>query len=198
MIMIDDKLIGDEIVEAHFVCDLAHCKGGCCEDGDAGAPLEDAELAELRDHYSDIAPYMTERGKAEVARQGLYVYDDRFGNVTPTIDGGLCVYAFRDENDIIKCAVEQAYNEGKLDWKKPISCHLFPIRVSHSDYDEDLEMLNYEPREDEHLCNPACRLGEKLKVPVYKFLKEPIIRKYGEEFYETLEATASHLSKEEE
>ncbi|QES90769.1 DUF3109 family protein [Rhizosphaericola mali] len=195
MVLIEDKLIGDEILEAHFVCNIAKCKGGCCEDGDAGAPLEEAELVELENNYDVIAPYMSEIGRNEIELQGKYVHTEEFGEVTPTIDGGLCAYGIKDDNGVIFCAIEQAYNDGKLQWKKPISCHLFPIRVKLPD--TDMEMLNYEPREEDHLCNPACQLGEELKVPVYKFLKEPIIRKYGTEFYEALDATAEYLNNKD-
>lgn len=191
MIAIDNVLISDEVVEEKFVCDLSKCKGGCCEDGDAGAPLELEEMATLRDQYELIKPYMTEEGIREIARQGKYVYDHEFGWVTPTINGQICAYGFRDEQGIIKCAIEKACLEGKLDWKKPISCHLFPIKTSRSTQDPDIEYVNYEPRQD--LCRAACSFGKKLKVPVYVFLKESLIRKYGEEFYETLAATAEHL-----
>ncbi|WP_447641277.1 MULTISPECIES: DUF3109 family protein [Chitinophagaceae] len=191
MVLIEDKLIGDEILEAHFVCDLSKCKGGCCEDGDAGAPLEKQELKEIDKHYDSFLPYMSEEGIAAIAQQGKYVHTDEFGWVTPTIDGGICAYGKKNGDGVILCAIEQAYNQSKLQWKKPISCHLFPIRVLNPD--SDMEMLNYEPREDDHLCNPACALGEQLRVPVYQFLKEPIIRKYGEEFFEALDATAKHI-----
>ena len=190
MIAIDNKLVSDDVVEAKFVCDLNKCKGGCCEDGDAGAPLEQAELQELRDVYNTVKPYMTPEGIREVERQGKYIFDHEFGWVTPTINGKICAYGLRDDG-IIKCAIEKAYLEGKINWKKPISCHLFPIRITKSKEDPDLEYVNYEPRED--LCKAACSLGKKLKVPVYIFLKEAIVRKYGEEFYETLAATAEHM-----
>lgn len=193
MIAIDNKLISDEVVEEQFVCDLAKCKGGCCEDGDAGAPLEDWEKKKLDEFYTTIKPYMTKEGIAEVSKQGKYVYDAEFGWVTPTINGGICVYGKKDASGTILCAVEQAYNEGKLDWKKPISCHLFPIKISKSELDPDMEYVNYEPRED--LCKAACKLGTKLKVPVYQFLKDALIRKYGQEFYDTLSATAAHIKK---
>ncbi len=190
MIAIDNKLISDDVIEAQFVCDLNKCKGGCCEDGDAGAPLEVKELNELIEHYAVIAPYLSDDGRREVERQGKYVYDQEFGWVTPTIKGQMCAYGFRDSNGIVKCGIEAAYNDGKLNWKKPISCHLFPIRLKKS-RDGKTEFVNYEPRED--LCAAACKLGKKLKVPTYVFLKEAITRKYGEEFYETLEATAKHM-----
>jgi len=191
MISIDNVLVSDQVLTEQFVCDLSKCKGGCCEDGDAGAPLEDNELKELDAHYDVIRPYMTAEGITEIRKQGKYIFDESFGWVTPTIDGTICAYGFRDENGIIKCAIEQAYNDGKLDWKKPISCHLFPIKIQQSKLDEDLEYMNYEPRED--LCKAACKLGKSLKVPAYQFLKESIIRKYGKDFYEALDATATHL-----
>ncbi|MCE3283553.1 MAG: hypothetical protein K0Q66_2290 [Chitinophagaceae bacterium] len=191
MIAIDNKLVSDDVAEAKFVCDLNKCKGGCCEDGDAGAPLEKDELKKLTKVYDLVKPYMTVEGIKEVERQGKYIYDQEFGWVTPTIEGNICAYGLRDEFGIIKCAIEKAYLEGKTDWKKPVSCHLFPIRITKSKEDPDLEYVNYEPRED--LCRAACTLGKKLKVPVYVFLKEALIRKYGEEFYEALAASAEHM-----
>ncbi|MGN6214741.1 DUF3109 family protein [Parafilimonas sp.] len=190
MIAIDNKLVSDDIVEKQFVCDLVKCKGGCCEDGDAGAPLELNELDELIHSYEIVKPYLTEAGIRSIETHGKYVYDREFGWVTPTIKGAMCAYGFKDENGIIKCGIEKAYNEGKINWKKPISCHLFPIRVNKSKEDEDLEYLNYEPRPD--LCRAACKLGKHLQVPVYVFLKESIIRKYGEDFYNALEAAAQY------
>jgi uncharacterized protein DUF3109 len=190
MIAIDNKLVSDEIVQKQFVCDLNKCKGGCCEDGDAGAPLNLDELDELIHNYEAVKPYLTEAGIKAIETHGKYTYDKEFGWVTPTIKNEMCAYGYRDEKGIIKCGIEKAYNEGKIKWKKPISCHLFPIRVNKSKEDKDLEYLNYEPRQD--LCRAACKLGKRLKVPVYIFLKEAIIRKYGEEFYNTLEATAKY------
>lgn len=196
MIAIDNKLISDEVIEEQFVCDLTKCKGGCCEDGDAGAPMEKWELEKLKTYYEVVKPYMTKEGIAEIEKQGLYIYDKEFGWVTPTIDGAICAYGYRDKQGIIKCSIEQAYNDGKLDWKKPLSCHLFPIKTKKSRRDPDIEYVNYEPRED--LCKAACSLGKKLKVPVYVFLKDSLIRKYGEEFYEALAATAEHMKKSKE
>lgn len=185
MIQIENVLLSDDVVEARFVCDLQKCKGGCCEDGDAGAPLEKGEKKELDDNIEAIKPYLTQEGLLEIERQGRYIYHAEFGYVTPTVAGGICAYGLRDEQGIIKCGIEQAYNDGKLNWKKPISCHLFPIRLVEAKH---YTYANYEPREG--LCNPACAFGKKLKVPVYQFLKEPIIRKFGEEFYEALDAVA--------
>ncbi len=189
MIIIDNKLISDEVIEEQFVCDLAKCKGACCEDGDAGAPLTDTELDELVNNYDAIKKYMTEAGKNVIDKQGKYVYDKSFGWVTPTVNSEICAYGFKDNNGVIMCAIEQAYNNKEINWKKPISCHLFPIKITKSKQDLDLEYVNYEPRED--LCASACSFGKKLKVPAYVFLKDAIIRKYGEEFYIELDAIAT-------
>ena len=185
MIAIDKVLVSVQIVQEQFVCDLNKCKGGCCEDGDAGAPLQKKELAQLNEIYATIKPYLTQQGIEEIERQGKYVYDREFGWVTPTIGGRMCAYGIRDEHGIIQCGIEKAYNDGKIEWKKPISCHLFPVIVKKS---RGYEMANYEPRET--LCRPACAFGKKLKVPVYVFLKEPLIRRFGPDFYQVLEQIA--------
>jgi hypothetical protein len=185
VIAIDNVLVSDEVVEAKFVCDLHKCKGGCCEDGDAGAPLEKDEIKHLDEYFEVIAPYLTAEGLEELQRQGRYVYDREFGWVTPTVNGGICAYGIRDEQGIIKCGIEQAYRDGKLQWKKPISCHLYPIKVNKA---KTYTMVNYEPRET--LCKPGCALGKKLKMPVYQFLQEAITRKFGDEFYQTLHQIA--------
>jgi hypothetical protein len=195
MIAIDNILVSDQVVNEQFVCDLSRCKGGCCEDGDAGAPLETDELRLLNEFYQDFKQYMTAEGIREIEKSGKYVYGKEFGWVTPTVNSKICAYGYKDKQGIVKCAIEQAYNDGKINWKKPISCHLFPIRVNESKNGET-EFVNYEPRED--LCAAACKLGKKLKVPVYIFLKEAIIRKWGETFYETLDATAKHIEQSKE
>ncbi len=189
MLVIDNILISDDVIEKQFVCDLVKCKGGCCEEGDAGAPLDKEELDIILENFEAVKPYLTPESIAEIERKGKYVYNREFGWVTPTLgdDREICVYGSRDAKGIIKCAFEQAYYDGKISWKKPISCHLFPIIASkgrHGDY----QRVNYEPREK--LCNPACGLGKKLQVPAYEFLKEPLTRKFGEEFYKALEAAA--------
>jgi hypothetical protein len=189
MISINNVLISDRVIEEQFVCDLSKCKGGCCVDGDAGAPLEKHELKELDEAYEAVFPYLTDESKMELERQGRYVYDNEFGWVTPTINSKVCVYGITDNNGIVKCGLEQAYNDGKLKWKKPISCHLYPIRTKKS-RDGKTEFVNYEPREE--LCKAACTLGKKLKIPVYVFLQDALIRKFGKKFYESLCATAEH------
>ena len=175
------------------MCDLTKCKGGCCEDGDAGAPLTKEELDIINEVYETVKPYLTPEGIKVIEKNGRYNYDHDFGWVTPAIDGGLCAYGSRDENGIIKCGIEQAYRDGKISWKKPISCHLYPIIVRKGK-NGDFDRMNYEPREV--LCKPGCIYGKKLKVPVYQFLKEPIIRMYGEEFYDALDAVAEKMKNE--
>lgn len=182
--------MSNDVVEKQFVCDLSKCKGGCCEDGDAGAPVTKEEKKLIVTYYEKVKPYLTKDAIAEIEKKGKFQYDDEFGWVTPTLpsDNEICVYAIRDPKGI-KCAFEQAYNEGIIPWKKPISCHLYPIvatKGKHGDY----EKVNYEPREQ--LCSPACSFGKKLKVPVYQFLKEAIVRKYGEEFYTALDKIAKN------
>jgi Protein of unknown function (DUF3109) len=197
LIVIDNILISDDVVEKQFVCDLAKCKGGCCEEGDAGAPLDDEELDIILELYEKIKPYLTEPAIAEIEKKGKYVYSREFGWVTPTLgdDREICVYGSRDEKGIIKCAFEQAYYDGVTTWKKPISCHLFPV-IAHKGKNGDHTRVNYEPREK--LCNPACGLGKKLQVSTYEFLKEPLIRKFGEEFYNALDRVAQLKSNKKE
>ena len=189
MISIDNVLISDSVISEQFVCDLIKCKGGCCVDGDAGAPLENEELQQLNSAYESVLPYLTKESVNELQKQGKYIYDQEFGWVTPTISSGMCAYGIKDERGIVKCGIEQAYNDGKTAWKKPISCHLFPIKIKKAKKSKT-DLVNYEPRED--LCKDACSLGKKLKVPAYIFLKDALIRKYGFDFYEALCATAKH------
>lgn len=174
------------------MCDLTKCKGGCCVAGDAGAPLANDELDKLNQVFEKVLPYLSEDHKRELERQGRYVYSREFGWVTPTIESKICVYGITDKNGIVKCGIEQAYLDGKIKWKKPISCHLFPVIVKKS-RDGNTDYVNYEPRED--LCKAACSLGKKLKVPVYVFLKDALVRKYGKDFYEALEKTAEHMKE---
>jgi hypothetical protein len=192
MIAIDHVLLSDKIISEQFVCDLSKCKGACCVDGDAGAPLDRKELQHIDEVYDAVLPYLNQNSLDEIRKQGRYVYNAEYGWVTPTIESKICVYGIVDDNGIVKCGIEQAYLDGKVKWKKPISCHLFPIIVKKSK-DGITEFANYEPREDH--CKAACSLGKQLKVPVYEFLKEPLVRKFGNDFYEALEATAQHIKK---
>ena len=192
MIAIDNILVSDEIIKEQFVCDLTKCKGACCVDGDAGAPLQKDELSKINTVYEKVIPYLNTESKAVLEKQGKYVYNTEFGWVTPTINNKICVYGITDKTGIVKCGIEQAYLDGKIKWKKPISCHLFPI-ITKESKNTDTVYVNYEPRQDN--CKAACSLGKKLKVPVYVFLKEALIRKFGKRFYSALEATANHLQR---
>ena len=182
MIIIDDILISDEIIKEEFICNLDKCKGGCCVDGDAGAPLAKNELKDMKQVFKLIQHEMSAEALAEVERVGVYTTEEEFGYVTPAINGGICVYGYEDEKGIVKCLIEKAYYGGKTQFKKPISCHLYPIREIKTN---TMNALNYEPRET--LCAPACKLGKKEGVKVYEFLKEPLIRKFGEGFYQALD-----------
>jgi hypothetical protein len=190
MIAIDHVLLSEEIIKEAFVCDLHSCKGACCVDGDAGAPLDHSELKMIDEVFDQVTPYLGKASLDEIGRQGRYVFDKEYGWVTPTINSAICVYGIKDSNGIVKCGIEQAFLDGKVTWKKPLSCHLFPVIVKKS-RDGITEFANYEPREDH--CKAACDLGKKLKVPVYQFLKEPLTRKFGKDFFEALEATALHM-----
>ncbi|MCF2517815.1 DUF3109 family protein [Dyadobacter sp. CY351] len=180
MILIDNTCISDDIEDQLFVCNLDKCKGACCVEGDSGAPLDEDELAILDEIYPHVEPYLTQAGKDVIAKEGTYTKDWDGDYVTPIINGKECAYALYDERGILKCGIEQAYNDGKIAYKKPISCHLYPIRVTKY---EQYHALNYDRWE---ICSPACSLGEELGVPVYKFLKDPLIRAYGPKWYNQL------------
>lgn len=181
MVEVEGVLVSEELIKEEFVCNLSACKGACCIEGDSGAPLEEHELSVLQDIYSKVKPYMTAKGIEAVEEQGTHVVDDDGDLTTPCVDKNKeCAYVTW-ENGITKCAIEKAYEEGAIDWQKPISCHLYPIRItSYPEFD----VLNYDRW---HICHAACAFGKKLNVPVYSFLKTPLIRKYGEEWYKALE-----------
>ena len=180
MILIENTCISDDIEDQFFVCNLDKCKGACCVEGDSGAPLDEDELAILDEIYPHVEPYLTQAGKDVIAREGTYTKDWDGDYVTPIINGKECAYALYDERGILKCGIEQAYNDEKISYKKPISCHLYPIRVTKY---EQYHALNYDRWE---ICSPACSFGQELGVPVYKFLKDPLIRAYGPKWYNQL------------
>lgn len=181
MILVGNAVLSQDIKENFFVCDLLACKGACCVEGDAGAPLEEEETKILKEIYPQVKPYLSEEGKKVIESQGTWVYDKDGDKVTPTIgDNKECAYAIYDQKGILKCGIEQAYLDGKVSFKKPISCHLYPIRITK--YDQ-FDAVNYDRWE---ICDPACNLGQSLQVPLYRFLKDALIRKYGEAWYEQL------------
>ncbi len=191
MIAIDHTLISEDILEKKFVCDLNACKGACCVAGDSGAPLDEEELPLLKAVLKDVQPYMVGKGIMAIEKSGAYVIDAD-GDYTTTLvsPGAECAFVFFDEHKIAKCAIDQAYRDGKINWQKPISCHLYPIRIKKF---KDYEAVNYDKWD---VCKPACECGKKLDVPVYKFLKGPLIRKYGKAWFKQLEQSAKLYLKD--
>jgi hypothetical protein len=189
MLIVDDKLISDDVVEEHFMCNLEACKGACCHEGDYGAPLTDEERSILEDEYAAIRPFLTQRGRNEIEAQGLYEYIEESDEwATTCINNQACVYMTRTPEGVAACGIEQAYRAGATSFKKPISCELYPIRVE-SDPDAGFEALNYD-RWD--ICAAACSKGKARQMPVYKFVKDAIIRKWGQDFYDQLDAAAEY------
>jgi hypothetical protein len=188
MIQIEDKIISQEIFDQQFVCDLNACKGACCVEGDSGAPLLKNEAKELEKSYSFIRKYLSADGKEAIKKQGFSVIDSDNDLTTPLVNNRECAYVFNDSG-VTKCAIEKAYLEDEISFKKPISCHLYPIRITEY---EEFDAVNYESNK---ICSPACKLGELLKVSVFRFLKEPLIRKYGKSFYTELEVVEKSLQK---
>lgn len=186
MIVIDDKRISDDIIEEQFVCDLLACKGACCVEGDIGAPLEESELKTLDDIFDKVKTFLTKEGIEMMEKNGKYLYIKEEKHwATPLMKhNNGCAWMNYDKNGVVICGIEKAYNEGLIDFKKPISCHLYPIRLTKYKH---YEAVNYERW---NVCKAACKNGKALKVPMYKFLKESITRKYGEEFYKVLEKIA--------
>jgi len=187
MIAIEKTLVSEELLDQAFVCDLQACKGACCVEGTGGAPLEEEEIQLLEELYPKYEDYLTPEGKAAIESQGFGVKGEDGGLETPLIDGAACAYIAYDDDGTAKCGVEQAHLQGAFEWQKPISCHLYPVRVSRY---PSFEAVNYHRWQ---ICDPACALGESLKVPVYKFLKAPLLRKFGAEWYAQLELAAEHL-----
>ncbi|MDQ3045912.1 MAG: DUF3109 family protein [Bacteroidota bacterium] len=180
MIAIDNTIVSEHLLEKKFVCDLNACKGECCVAGDSGAPLDLEEIAIMEDILDVVLPYLPKEGQKAIKKQGVFVIDDDGDYTTPLVKGAHCAFTIFD-NGTAKCGIEQAFYDGKVSWKKPISCHLYPVRITkYKDYDA----VNYHKWE---VCKPACECGAKLDVPVYKFLREPLIRKYGEAWYKQLE-----------
>ncbi len=191
MLIVQDKLISDDVIEKQFLCNLSACKGACCWEGDFGAPLEPEELDTLKEIYEAVKPFLSPAGIAVIEAEGTSVFQEETDDfATPLIAGGPCAYMTYDELGIAKCGIEQAHKAGVIDFKKPISCHLYPIRINKVPHGE-FEALNYDQWD---ICSAACTLGKKEQLPVYQFLKEALIRKYGADFFTELEAAAKHLN----
>lgn len=188
MFQLGKTLVSEDVIEKEFVCNLSACKGKCCIDGEAGAPLEEEELQTLMDIYPHVKPLLRPEGVSAIEEQGLFITSDGEYE-TPLINERDCAYVIFDEKDTAKCGIEEAYNQGLIDWKKPISCHLYPVRIM--EYSE-FSAVNYHKWP---ICDDACVLGKELQVPVYKFVKEALIRKYGKDWYDELELVAKSYKK---
>ena len=184
MFQIGKTIVSEDIIEKDFICNLSACKGACCIDGDAGAPLEAGEAVILEKIYPIVKPYLRKEGIEAIETQGTHIVTEDGELETPLIDGADCAYVIFDEKNTALCAIEEAYNQGEVDCKKPVSCPFNPVRIK--DYSE-FSAVNYDHWE---ICDAACSLGKELQVPVYKFVKEALIRKFGADWYAELEQVA--------
>jgi hypothetical protein len=190
LVEIQDKIVSTQIFERQFVCDLTACKGACCIEGNGGAPVTKEEVDIIEASLDKVLPYMRPEGIAAIEAQGVVYEDEDFEPATTLVNGKECAFVYFDQTNTAKCAIEKAHREGQIDFIKPISCHLYPIRTKQFN---EYTALNYEKWD---ICEPACACGEKLDVPVYKFLKEPLIRAFGPEFYKELEIVSRELDTE--
>ena len=189
MIQIKDTLISEDIFETCFVCDLGKCKGMCCVEGDAGAPLTHEEYEAIKDVLPKIWDDLSLKARELIEKQGIAYIDGDGELATSIIKGRECVFTYFDADGVCRCAIDNAFREGKISVQKPISCHLYPIRLRKYD---DFTALNYDRWS---VCRPALRLGKKTGIKLYQFLKEPLIRKFGEEWYQEVCQIAELLPK---
>lgn len=180
MFVIQNVLVSEELATECFLCDLQKCKGACCVEGDLGAPLESSELKELETIFPKITSYLTAEGLQVLKTEGLYVLDTDGDYSTPTIGGRECAYSFYDGQGVLQCGIEKAYQDGKISFRKPISCHLYPIRITQY---PRFVAVNYHQWS---ICSPACALGKATKLPLYVFLKEALTQKFGAPWYAEL------------
>lgn len=191
MLEIGKTLISLDVLQKKFCCDLTACKGACCVHGDSGAPLRDEEIQLLKQVFPKVKKYMREEGLRAVSEQGLTTVDSDGDTVTPLINKGECAFVVF-ENGVAICAIERAFRAGEIEWLKPLSCHLYPIRIKpYKHYDA----VNYDKWD---ICKPAVSKGEELKLPVYVFVKDALIRAYGQEWYDQLDYAAKNLNLEEQ
>ncbi|GGD82173.1 DUF3109 family protein [Planktosalinus lacus] len=187
MFQIGKTIVSEDLVEKDFVCNLGACKGECCVAGEAGAPLEADEVDILKAIYRDVKPFLRPEGIAAIEKQGTHIETDKGALETPLVDGAECVYVTFTDKGIASCGIEDAYNAGKIDFRKPISCHLYPVRIQNY---SSFSAVNYHKWP---ICDDACSLGKELQVPVYKFVKDALIRKYGTHWYSELEKVALQI-----
>ena len=189
IVEIGNYLVSSEILTEKYCCDYVKCKGACCIIGDSGAPLEDNEVDAVAEHYDLFKEYMSPEGRAEIEKSGFYVIDQDGDKVTPLIHEEECAYT-RFEGENCLCAMERAYFNGKSDFRKPISCWLYPIRVMK--LSNGMTALNLHRW---NICRDAFTKGRREGIPVYKFLKEPITQAFGADFYKELEAAEKLLNE---
>ena len=189
MLKIDNSLVSEEIITKDFVCNLSACKGACCVEGEAGAPIDKEETKLLEKHYDAIAPFMNQKGRAAIEKQGKFIQVDDETFETPLVNNKECAYVVFGTNGSTQCAIENAHRAKSIDWKKPISCHLYPIRIK--EYSE-FYAVNYHRW---HICESGCQLGESLKIPIYQFVKDALIRKFGNKWYSELEMAAQEINQ---
>lgn len=195
MILIQEILISEEIVTEHFACHLQRCKGACCIEGDYGAPLETSELAIMVDILEKVKPYLPSESIRKIEKDGFYTLNSETkSHETALMPDGACVFMGRDEIGITFCSIEKAYNDGVTEWKKPVSCHLYPVRAIHNKK-SGFKSLNYDQWD---ICSAACSNGAKQQIKIYEFVKDALIRKYGEDFYAELASAAEHYNKEKQ
>lgn len=190
MLQIQDTIVSFDVLERRFLCDLAKCKGECCIEGDSGAPLEDEEIPILERLVDVVWDQLSEESKKVIKEQGVWYTDEMGDKVTSIVNGKECVFTTIDKDGMCKCALEVAYREGRSDFYKPISCHLYPVRL---DKVGDCVAVNYHKWD---ICKCARKLGSINDLPVYKFLKEPLIRRFGQEWYDELELCVGELKKQ--
>jgi hypothetical protein len=186
MLEIGRAIVSLDILEKQFLCDILKCKGACCVEGDSGAPVSPEEAKAIEEAYPEVSQYILESHREEVRKQGFAVIDLDGDLVTPLVNNKQCVYTY-EEKGILKCGIEKAFLDGKINFRKPVSCHLFPIRITEY---KRFDAVNYQKID---ICKPGRECGKKEKLPLYVFLKEPLIRKYGEEWYEQLEYAAENM-----
>ncbi|MDD4190698.1 MAG: DUF3109 family protein [Mangrovibacterium sp.] len=184
MLEIGETIVSFDVLEEYFLCDLMKCRGGCCVEGDSGAPLTEEEAAAIEELYPLVEPFMTSEGKSVVAMQGTSMIDRDGDRVTPLVNNRECAFTFKDEHGITKCAIEKAFLDGKVHFRKPLSCHLFPVRITAY---PRFDAVNYQRLS---ICKPGRVCGKAQKLPLYQFLKEPLTRKYGAEWFEQLHVAA--------
>lgn len=190
MFLIGNTLVSLDLIERFFVCDLNVCKGQCCIDGDAGAPLLEEERQQLEEHIIQIIPFLTAGGRKAVEEEGVSYYDSDGDLVTTLVEGCNCAFSVFDENGVCLCALEKAFREGKLPDLKPSSCFLYPVRLKKMG---ELTAVNLHRWK---ICTCAEKNGKKAGVRAYQFLKTPLIKKFGVEWYDELDKVAQEWLKQ--